>query len=108
MEQAINMSIELSATFGPQLSQQSIARVKAHILACTRFVLGRESGADFGLIEAAGDSTGSGAELITVSITASRAYVAFHACNRSDREEFIDIINGSFTREGIRAELGEL
>jgi hypothetical protein len=108
MEQVINMSIEFEANIGKELSEQSIARLKACILALTPFKLGRESDTEFGLIKPSQDSNESSYELITVSILKGRVYVAFYASNGSDRDSFIKILEDAIAKEGIVADFEEL
>lgn len=102
------MSIEFSAIFENHLSEPGVARVIAYISSRTRFKVSRKSDFDFGLIDDTGNSTGSNPELITVSITMNHAYIAFHACRRSDRNSFMGIAKDAFAMEGIRADFEEL
>ena len=101
------MSIEFAANTSKALTSKAVADLKSGILAHLPYRIVRESDLEFGLARTA-QKAPTYSEVVTVSVSSRRVYVAFHLATRLERDAFLDVLRDELARHELTTDFAEL
>ncbi len=102
------MSYEFSTRTDRPLASDDVARLKRYIQDHSTYRIVRDGLREFGLGLTQDDRPAPVSEVITVLVRPNEVYVAFHACNGTQREAFVQCLVDALAQDGIVGNFEEL
>src|ERR1700693_5407816 len=101
------MSIEFAANTSEELTSKAVADLKSGILARLPYGIVRESDLEFGLARTA-QKAPARLEVVTISVSPRRVYIAFHLATRLERDAFLGVVRDELAGYELTTDFAEL